>query len=436
MARGFSEPASHRRAWRLRTRARFLLRSWLAGHKKVEDATLQKATKLLGGHHSASTLPAAVLRKQAGMAMQNGSWWCHACKKHMKQTAVYCSGCGKHWQKACAEVPYSPQQPSVPWKSTWTEEPWTPRRHQSPRKRGKNNGKGKGADAREGKGPGVGKGAGKAERTPAPPSLEGLPAAPVAPLVAAPKKPGGEQTPSPEKAQLEALVGVLAASSASLPPAAQQMLASLQETQTQSNTKLMHRAVADQSRARQALAKIQVQRATYLQAWHEYLAQLAGLLETQIQEQSQVLEDLDQSELQWLGADQAATQQLARLTGAPEKEEDGADSMEDTASAVDTAVAAESKLRAATAESQQSAKRMLTALGELRHSAEGQLQQAKRDGSRTPRRGEKYEAPGDTGKPEAPEKKEEAQTTSSEDAAAKTGPGAKQPFQFGVSPPA
>eukprot|EP00439_Symbiodinium_sp_Y106_P015924 s9989_g2.t1 len=193
------------------------------------------------------------------------------------------------------------------------------------------------------------------------------------------------------------------------------MLASLQETQTQSNTKLMHRAVADQSRARQALAKIQVQRATYLQAWHEYLAQLAGLLETQIQEQSQVLEDLDQSELQWLGADQAATQQLARLTGAPEKEEDGADSMEDTASAVDTAVAAESKLRAATAESQQSAKRMLTALGE---------------------RGEKYEAPGDTGKPEAPEKKEEAQTTSSEDAAAKTGPGAKQPFQFGVSPPA
>ena len=370
------------------------------------------------------------------MAMQNGSWWCHACKKHMKQTAVYCSGCGKHWQKACAEVPYSPQQPSVPWKSTWTEEPWTPRRHQSPRKRGKNNGKGKGADAREGKGPGVGKGAGKAERTAAPPSLEGLPAAPVAPLVAAPKKPGGEQTPSPEKAQLEALVGVLAASSASLPPAAQQMLASLQETQTQSNTKLMHRAVADQSPARQALAKIQVQRATYLQAWHEYLAQLAGLLETQIQEQSQVLEDLDQSELQWLGADQAATQQLARLTGAPEKEEDGADSMEDTASAVDTAVAAESKLRAATAESQQSAKRMLTALGELRHSAEGQLQQAKRDGSRTPRRGEKYEAPGDTGKPEAPEKKEEAQTTSSEDAAAKTGPGAKQPFQFGVSPPA
>eukprot|EP00439_Symbiodinium_sp_Y106_P055515 s90_g7.t1 len=392
------------------------------------------------------------------MATQNGSWWCRACKKHMKQTAVYCSGCGKHWQKACAEVPYSPQQPLVPWKSTWAEEPWTPRRHQSPRKRGKNNGKGKGADAREGKGPGTGKGAGKAERTAAPPSLEGLPAASVAPMVAAPKKPGGEQTPSPEKAQLEALVGVLAASSGSLPPAAQQMLASLQETQTQSNTKLMHRAVADQSRARQALAKIQVQRATYLQAWHEYLAQLAGLLETQIQEQSQawheylaqlaglletqiqeqsqVLEDLDQSELQWLGADQAATQQLARLTGASEKEEDGAESMEDAESAVDTAVAAESKLRAATAESQQSAKRMLTAVGELRHSAEGQLQQAKRDGSRTPRRGEKSEAPGDTGKHEAPEKKEEAQTTSSKDAAAKAGPGAKQPFQFGVSPPA
>ena len=397
MARTIKESALHRRARKARTQARFLLRSWLAGQRTVPAGALQSASQLLSRHHSASTLPAAVRKRQQIVAMaatNSGGWWCGWCKRHAKQSATFCPSCGKHWQQCFAEASYAAPRQEAPWRDSWQEEPRSPRKRQypSPRRRGKQGGKGKGQDGKEGKGQGGGKNPQSADKAPVPPRLDGLPAAPTTPSVATPKKPGGEVTPSPEKAQLDALLGVLSASASTLPPAAQQMLATLQENQTQNTTKAMHRAVAEQSRARQALHKVQTQRATYLQAWHDYLAQLATLLEQQLQEQSQVLEQMDQSELMWVSAEQSATQALAKMTGAEKDAEGSEKELEESDAMVDAAVELEAKLRTATAESQQSAERMITALSEMKQKAEEQMQQAKRDGSRTPRRGAKNEA--------------------------------------------
>ena len=170
------------------------------------------------------------------------------------------------------------------------------------------------------------------------------------------------------------------------------MITAMQEANTQGSAKAMHKAVADQSKARQALARIQAQRATYLQAWHTYLGQLAQLLEKQLAEQTQVLENFDNSELQWTQADQQATQQLARLAGADKETAEPNDKdMEDAEALVDSAMETEQRLKAATAESQQSARRMLTALGEMKQNAEELAQRQGGEGSRTPRRGQQSE---------------------------------------------
>ena len=147
----------------------------------------------------------------------------------------------------------------------------------------------------------------------------------------------------------------------------------------------MHKAVTEQARARQALTRVQAQRTAYLAAWHTYLGQLASLLESQLAEQSTVLENFDNSELMWTQADQGATQQLARLAG-KEPPEAADRAMTDGETAVDMAIEAEQRLQRATEESQWSAKRMLTALQELRSTAATQARQHEREGSRTPRR--------------------------------------------------
>ena len=263
-----------------------------------------------------------------------------------------------------------------------------------------------------------------------PPTLEAIPPPPGAPAISVPKRAGQDSTPPPEKTQLEALLGALAGSTAALPPAAQQMVAAMQESRNMSTTKATHKAVADQSRAKQSLQRIQTQRATYLQAWHGYLSQLAELMEKQLQEQTQVLEGFDAAELQWLAAEQSATQLLAKLTGAEKDTTGEADKdMDAEDSMVDDAIEAENKLRAATAESQESAKRMLTALQDMRQQAEEQLSSANREGSRTPRRGASMDASTPAGEKQA----EKPQAAS----AAGAGQDAKAPeakFQLGLPP--
>eukprot|EP00439_Symbiodinium_sp_Y106_P015585 s4140_g2.t1 len=235
-----------------------------------------------------------------------------------------------------------------------------------------------------------------------PPALEQLPSAPAVPALAAPKQQVQEPAPSPMKAQLDTLLGLLSGSSAALPPEAQQMIAALQETNSQSNAKGMHRAVADQAKARQTLARIQTQKATYLQAWHAYVSELAALLETQLAEQAAVMSDFEEKELQWSQAEAQASQQLARMTGASgESTEAGEREMEISEELADTAAEAAARLRQSTEESQASAKQMLAALRDVQQTAAEQVQQSAREGSRTPRRTQTNEQPAGIGQQEA-----------------------------------
>ncbi|CAE7463599.1 unnamed protein product [Symbiodinium sp. CCMP2592] len=302
-------------------------------------------------------------------------------KKATDTKATFCPDCGGHWKSCMQPQTYTARDDNPPWKASWrAEEAKSPRRPRpSPRRHGKGQQKGKEA------GEGAGKGK---DMPPQPPSMDILPTAPAQPSVAVPKKGPTEMPPDPAKAQLEALLGALSSSTASLPPIAQQMIATMQESTAQCATRAMHKAVAEQAKSRQALAKVQSQRAAYLQSWHTYMSQLASLLESQVAEQAAILEKFDQSEILWSQADHQATQALARLAGA----EAGTTTdpverdMEVSEDAVEQAIEVEQKLQAATHESQQSAKKMVDALHEMRQSAEDQLQKGGREGSRTPRR--------------------------------------------------
>ena len=364
---GAKESAAHRRARRLRTSARFCLRAWLAAHKACSRQELDRACGVLRSHHSGSTLPAAVAKRLQlqEMAVSTAGWWCGVCRKQVRQKSTYCPDCGGHWQQCMQRSAYAVRDVDPPWRGSWrSDEARTPRARPSPRRRGKGNQKGK--EAGDGQNQGLGKGAQGKDAMPMPPTLEALPTAPQMPSVALPKKTATEPPPDPAKAQLEALLGVLSSSATALPAAAQQMIATMQESTAQSTTKAMHKAVAEQARSRQALAKVQSQRATYLQAWHSYMSQLATLLEHQITEQNQVLESFDQSELLWSQADQQATQALARLAGAEAAPAEALErEMEVSEEMADHTIEVEQKLQAATQVSQESAKKMLAALHEM-----------------------------------------------------------------------
>ncbi|CAE7282566.1 unnamed protein product, partial [Symbiodinium necroappetens] len=208
-----------------------------------------------------------------------------------------------------------------------------------------------------------------------PPTVEQLPPGPSTPSISQPKTtPGSDPGPSQDKAQLDTLLGILAASSSTLPPAAQQMIATIQESSVNSATKAKHKAVAEQARAQQALAKTQTQHTAYLQAWQQYITQLASLLEGQIQEQAAILEEFDQAELAWTQTEHAATQQLAKLTSDVRESESAEKEAEEADQVVDMAIEQEQKLKAASEESQHAAKRMLHALTDMRNTAAEQLQ--------------------------------------------------------------
>ncbi|CAE7835275.1 unnamed protein product [Symbiodinium sp. CCMP2592] len=246
------------------------------------------------------------------------------------------------------------------------------------------NGKGKG------KPPGPKGGKGKTEPPPTAPSIEGLPAAPSAPALAAPKKPAAEATPAPEKTQLEALLGLLVNSAVPLPDGVQQMVQDMQQSSSQASAKVLHRAVTDQSKARQALARIRLQRSTYMEAWRDYLVQLSALLEQQLQEQTTILQSFDEHETQWIGMESQATVQLSKLTSGDKEAPDSIEGTERDAEMaeqqVDNAIETEQRLRAASGEGQEATKKMIAALSEMRQNAEEQIRAHTREGSRTPRR--------------------------------------------------
>ncbi|CAE7633716.1 unnamed protein product [Symbiodinium sp. CCMP2456] len=224
----------------------------------------------------------------------------------------------------------------------------------------------------------------KEEQTWVAPTVDDLPAPPAPPTISGPKRPSADAGAQPEKSQLDTLVRLLAGSSAALPEAAQQILAEVQQNSAQAATRGRHRAVADQAKARAALAKVQNSRASYLQAWSEYMSRLTGLVEKQVQEQGRIMEELDAAEIQWTGAERHATQQLAKLAATGEKEAEEEDN--NSEEMVDSAIEQEAKLKAASSERQAATTKVLSVLTTLSQTAAEQAQEHAREGSRTPRR--------------------------------------------------
>ena len=270
--------------------------------------------------------------------------------------------------------------------------PWTSRAPKSPRRRGKGEGKpsAKGQDT-------GGKGKTK-QPVLAVPQVEGLPAPPVAPAPVLPKKAATEAggTASQDRLQLETLLASLATAS-DLPQAAQEMVSEFQRTSSRNTAKDLHKAVADQAKARQELVKLRGNRSAYLQAWQQYVAQVMELLDAQVKSQDTILEGFNQSELEWIQQEAQATSTLARLAqleGATGPQEMTVDESEEL---VSEAIEAEQRLRREQEEQQRKSRQMLEALQAVRQHAEEQVRHD-REGSRTPRR-RTAEAEGDA-KPE------------------------------------
>ncbi|CAE7333185.1 unnamed protein product, partial [Symbiodinium sp. CCMP2456] len=342
-------------------------------HGDSTASTLQHACTVLESHHSKSVLPEQVRRRLTA--------------RTVKKDANFCPGCGQSWQKAAntAREPYTAAVVGPPWRDTWDN--WdatqrSPRRKPSASPRRK--GRGKGKDNGKTKGAGKQQTKTKEEQTWVAPTVDDLPAPPAPPTIAGPKRPSADAGAQPEKSQLDTLVRLLAGSSAALPEAAQQILAEVQQNSAQAATRGLHRAVADQAKARAALAKVQNSRASYLQAWSEYMSRLTGLVEKQVQEQGRIMEELDAAEIQWTGAERHATQQLAKLAATGEKEAEEEDN--NSEEMVDSAIEQEAKLKAASSERQAATTKVLSVLTTLSQTAAEQAQEHAREGSRTPRR--------------------------------------------------
>ncbi|CAE7779685.1 unnamed protein product [Symbiodinium sp. CCMP2592] len=308
------------------------------------------------------------------------SWKC-TCGQMCRVTAEYCQKCGTHWKRACGSH-YTRTEPenARPWRAP------SPRRPKSPRQRGQGN-KPKGPGP-AGKGDSKGKQAGQVPAPPpAAPRMEQLPVPPSMTTPTGPKKGASDGAAiSAERAQLDALVASLSGSVASLPESTQVLLSELQQNSTQHTARTLHRAVTDQSRARQELGKLRSARIAYLQAWQEYVKQVSDLLAQQISDQGKALDNFNQTELEWLAAEQQATQSLSRLTAADGNTDAADQNMLDSEDLVSAQAEAEARMATEKQQQQLSVQQMQTALQTAMAQASQQLSVHKREGSRTPRR--------------------------------------------------
>ncbi|CAE7031253.1 ggact.2 [Symbiodinium sp. CCMP2592] len=238
-----------------------------------------------------------------------------------------------------------------------------------------------------GKAEGKGKGKTTPVQAPAPSSAD-LPSAPTAATPSLPRKPAETQGPNvpPEKAQLEALVAALSAAGTSVPESVRALVAEHQQASAQGIARSLHRAVADQSRARAELQKVRVHRSQYLTSWRDYIDHITTLLEKQLTEQEEILDKYNAAEVDWISAEREATLAISRMASKDnaglEEDQDMLDAEARTSDAAETEV----KLRAEKEQQQKAGQELHAALQVARRQAEEHLSASKREGSRTPRR--------------------------------------------------
>ena len=382
------EASWHRRQRRKRTFARTVLRNVTGGLVSRSHPSVAKAVRALRQHHSKSSLPEAVT------AMAAAAWKCVPCSRMCGKAADFCGKCGKHWSQVAEGYTAAARNP-LPWKPSRADEEQWPRspRKRSPRaRRPQQTGKGQtGQQQPQPKGAPGAKGGGKAEV--AKPSVDALPPPPPAVLVAGPK--GATSTTSSssstEKAQLEALTGCLFAVKDHLPQEVRETLEKLQLVETATTTKDLHRAVASQAQAKRQLLAIQAARATYMEAWHSYVDKVSKLLQTQMAEQQTQLEAFDEAELQWSNSLEKSSADLARLAkGAAGVSSDLADMDLDEQEAQEALEEADIRTAGELTQRREkqlaTTRRLVEAVESVLQSAQEQMSQQGREGSRTPRR--------------------------------------------------
>ena len=411
----FAEAPRHRRARRQRTEARTVLRAFLSGAPFPAEV-VEHAIQKLRGHHSRSILPGRALQKlQAQRSeediMTSVPWRC-GCGSMNKQSAHYCPACGTAWQASGGASPRrrakqdwatweptytSHGEDNAPWRST-SARPFSPRRRRGGWGAQQPKGAPKGSD-KGGKGAGKGKNEGM-ESVPVAPAVEALPVPPKSVAPPLPKKPAevSGSAVSPEKAQLDTLVALLAESGTTMPESIRVMVAEHQRSTTQNLTRSLHRAVADQSRARAELQRVRSNRSAYLAAWKQYIDQLSALLEQQLSDQGVALEAFNAAEIEWMGAEREATTAISRMAQKEQTQAEADQEMEDNELKITEAVEEEARLRKEKEEQQKAGAQLSAALQVARQQAAEHLTRHQREGSRSPRRKTESEAEVATGR--------------------------------------
>ena len=386
-----------------------MLRAFLSG-ALFPVGVVESAIQKLRGHHSRSILPGRALQKLQEQLSEEDNmtsvpWRC-GCGSMNKQSAHYCPACGTAWQASGGGSPrrrakqdWASWEPtytnhgedSAPWRST-SARPFSPRRRRGGWGAQQPKGAPKGSD-KGGKGAGKGKSEGM-ESVPVAPAVEALPVPPKSAAPPLPKKQTetSGSVVSPEKAQLDTLAAMLAESGTAMPESIRLLVAEHQRSTTQNLTRSLHRAVADQSRARAELQRVRSNRSAYLAAWKQYIDQLSALLEQQISDQGVALEAFNAAEIEWMGAEREATTAISRMAQKEQTQAEADQEMEDNELKITEAVEEEARLRKEKEEQQKAGAQLSAALQVARQQAAEHLTRHQREGSRTPRRKTESEA--------------------------------------------
>ena len=276
-----------------------------------------KALAVLQGHHSRSALvgPASRLL-QASWTMDNSrghqqgwGWQCPHCKQKCKAAATFCQFCGTPWWYVAEDLgppaPWTAQDsqlwlPADQWRSK------SPNRLRSPRG-GQPKGKGKGIkggakNTLKGKGKGTSSPAmSEAAKSEAPiaPAAAALPASPAIPSLPTPKPAVTETaSSSAERKMLEALIPYIK-DAEGLPSSLRDSLQSLASKNPQLEARSLHNIITQRTKARQALARLEVEEDRYHQAWVSYMEELTTLLQKQLAERQQTEERFQTQRVAW-----------------------------------------------------------------------------------------------------------------------------------------
>ena len=339
---------------------------------------VHRAIRALWGHHSRPTIVEQALRK---LESTMSSWRC-SCNQTNKATAIFCPGCGKHWQQGARADNRAPQvrqygQSNAQWEAGWQARPKSPRwrRPKSPRQRetgGKAEGKGRF------KGP-------KEPPAPSAPTVAQLPKPPKPRKVPVPKEEAASAAPTPseEKRTLDALVAQLAQQE-DLPDNLRKMVSQITQGSVKTESKALHRLVAQRQEAITALERVRSERAGFEAGWATYTQSLLDLLSVQFEERTTTLAELDEAQTAWSSRLTESTSALNAATLAAPVVDLEEEIDEDMDAAVDQAAQDSARQEARQQKMAQQHQQLTQLLVSVKESAEGSAE--RREGSRTPRR--------------------------------------------------